>query len=81
MRLRPGTPPLSVIRAVLTRWTSHFLAYRRLLQLQTSIMTMLELDEAAEESQIITGSASAREKATEIISYLKDDHFWSAIKQ
>ncbi|KAI0084021.1 ribonuclease H-like domain-containing protein, partial [Irpex rosettiformis] len=80
-RLKPGLAPLSVIRAVLTRWTSHFLAYRRLLQLQTSIMTLLELDEAAAESQLITGSAVAKAKATEIISHLKDDRFWAAIRR
>ncbi|KAI0082950.1 ribonuclease H-like domain-containing protein [Irpex rosettiformis] len=77
----PGVLPKSVVRAVLTRWTSHFLAYRRLLFLRPYIMTMVQQDSNASESQIITGSSSAKAKAVEIISYLNDDKFWSAVKQ
>ncbi|KAI0090050.1 ribonuclease H-like domain-containing protein, partial [Irpex rosettiformis] len=77
----PGVLPKSVVRAVLTRWTSHFLAYQRLLFLRPYIMTMVQQDSNASESQIITGSSSAKAKAVEIISYLNDDKFWSAVKQ
>ena len=77
----PKNTPLSVVRAVITRWTSHFLAYRRLLRLRPYIMTMILQDECQEKSHIITGTSSAKAKATEIISYLKDDQFWNAIKQ
>ena len=67
--------------AVITRWTSHFLAYRRLLRLRPYIMTMILQDECQEKSHIITGTSLAKAKATEIISYLKDDQFWNAVKQ
>ncbi|KAI0782452.1 hypothetical protein BC629DRAFT_1289429, partial [Irpex lacteus] len=80
-RVNPGAPPLSVVRAVLTRWTSHYLAYRRLLRLQPYLMTMIAQDEAGKESQIITGTAAAKAKAIEIISHLKDSDFWRAIER
>lgn len=80
--LRPGCTPLSIIRAVLTRWTSHYLAYRRLLQLRTSVETMLEEDASSvNESQIITGTSAAQDKAREMVACLKDDMFWMAVKR
>lgn len=81
VRLKPSSPPLTVIRPVLTRWTSHFLAYRRLLELRRSIETIIEEDEDRLDSQLITGTASAKHKAREIMQYLKDDAFWKAVKQ
>ena len=77
----PNVAPLSVIRAVLTRWTSHYLAYRRLIRLRPFIMAMIQQDESATTSQIITGTSSAKAKAVEAISHLKDDKFWSAVIQ
>lgn len=77
--LTPNSPPLTIIRAVITRWTSHFLAYRRLLQLRYIILTMIQHDSMLPESQIITGNAAAKKKAKEIVSYLKDDKFWNAL--
>ncbi len=81
LRINPGSAPLTIIRAVLTRWTSHFLAYRRLLQLRYTIMTMVQQDELLSESQIITGNAAAQGKAREVISYLQRDGFWNALIQ
>jgi hypothetical protein len=80
-RLNPKSPPLTVIRPVLTRWTSRYLAYCRLLQLRTSIQAMLEQDDALCSSQIITGTGSAKVKATETITCLRDEGFWIAIKR
>ncbi|KAI0087465.1 hypothetical protein BDY19DRAFT_893021, partial [Irpex rosettiformis] len=71
----PGVPPKSVMRAVLTRWTSHFLAYQRLVYLCPYIMTMIQQNSGSSESQIITESSSAKAKATEMILYLNDDSF------
>ncbi|KAI0755920.1 hypothetical protein BC629DRAFT_1296537, partial [Irpex lacteus] len=80
-RLDPNGIPLTVIRAVITRWTSHFLAYRRLLDLRYPIMAMLNQDSKLPESQIITGNSKAKAKAREMISYLKDDDFWRALSR
>ncbi|KAI0083543.1 hypothetical protein BDY19DRAFT_900168, partial [Irpex rosettiformis] len=82
-RLNPGSTPLSIIRAVPTRWTSHFLAYRRLVKLRYTIMTAIQQDELlpVSQSQLITGNSVAQAKAKEMISYMKDDRFWNAITQ
>ncbi|KAI0688276.1 hypothetical protein BC835DRAFT_1284976 [Cytidiella melzeri] len=81
LRLKPEATPLSVIRPILTRWTSHYIAFRRLLQLHTSIQTLIEQDEGSDESEIITGTTAAKSKAIEMIAHLKDDSFWIAIKR
>lgn len=81
MRVRPGAVPVTIIRAVLTRWTSHYLAYRCLLELRRSLEVLIEEDEALEENQLITGNTAVQVKATEMIGYLKNDSFWAAIKQ
>ena len=82
-RMNPIATPLTIIRAVLTRWMSHFLAYRHLLQLHYTIMSMIQQDEALprDQSKLITGNSAAKAKAAEIISYLKDDMFWRALSQ
>lgn len=71
----------AVIRAVLTRWTSHFLAYRRLLELQPSLVAIVYADEAREPSQrkIIIGDAKAKAKSRSMIAIIKNPLFWHAI--
>ena len=65
----------AVIRAVLTRWTVHYMAYRRLLELQPFLRSTLP----DQSKQIITGDKDARTKAAAMVEIIKDGSFWHAI--
>ena len=62
-----GNIPSSVIRAVITRWTAHYLAYDRLIALQPALDMVVSNDNARIRSQmgskIITGNTAAKQKA------------------
>ncbi|KIJ08508.1 hypothetical protein PAXINDRAFT_88772 [Paxillus involutus ATCC 200175] len=64
-QLLAGEKICAVIRAVLTCWTAHYLAYRRLLQLRQTLFAI-----------IITGDAKAKAKATKMTELIKDTLFW-----
>ena len=76
LHIRPNHPPLSIIRAVLTRWTAHYLAYSRLLSVRSALETLIAEDEVLAESQIITGDRVARERSTAMVSIVGDSSFW-----
>lgn len=80
-----GQATLSVIRAVLTRWTAHYLAYCRLLELEPSLRLLAQKDAMKDEhdSQLITGDARAKAKAREMVGLIldRDNTFWSAIRR
>jgi hypothetical protein len=67
---------LAVIRAVLTRWTAHYLAFKRLLELRWVLEQMLRDDRGALESQIIIGTSDAKAKARKMFSIIDDSAFW-----
>ncbi|KAH9029946.1 ribonuclease H-like domain-containing protein [Lactarius pseudohatsudake] len=72
---------LAVIRAVLTRWTAHYLAYRRLLEIRLSLQLLVENDEKLERKsqQLLLGDASTRERSRKNISVIKNSAFWHAL--
>lgn len=69
---------LSVIRAVLTRWTAHYLSYQRLLNLRRTLEIMVENDDKLrpQDKIVVNGDRSSRTKATEMVSVIKDPLFW-----
>ena len=71
----------AVIRAVLTRWTAHYQAYKRLLELQPSLQLIVSTEAARPESKkmIVTGDKKAREHATEMLGIITNRTFWRAI--
>src|SRR5882757_1282542 len=71
----------AVIRAVLTRWTMHYQAYRRLRELHTIIIMVVEFDEAKlpKERCIVAGDTKAKAKATEMVKLIKNLSFWDAL--
>lgn len=77
----PSSRVLTVIRAVLTRWTSHYLAYTRLLELRWVLETLVRNDENAPPGQrrLTAGNSAARNKAHEMIVHIKDPFFWCAL--
>lgn len=71
----------AVIRAVLTRWTAHYMAYRRLLELQHFLTSLVYTEDTLPEhsKQIVTGDRDAKTKATAMVKIIKDPMFWHAI--
>lgn len=71
----------AIIRAVLTRWTMHYQAYRRLRELRTVIATVV-LDNGhlpVGERRVITGDARARAKANEMVNLVNNGRFWDSL--
>lgn len=78
----PGNKNIkAVIRAVLTRWTMHYQAFRRLGELHTVIVMVVEDDEKrpAKERNIVTGDTRVKAKAAEMIKLIKNPMFWHAL--
>ncbi|KAJ3824934.1 ribonuclease H-like domain-containing protein [Lentinula raphanica] len=72
----------AVIRAVLTRWTAHYLAFVRLIELREKLLELVYRDAAQpdEKKRIMkTGNAQAQKKAVEMISLIKNEAFWEAL--
>lgn len=71
----------TVIRAVLTRWTMHYQSYRRLRELHTVVIMVVDLDENRHEPQrlVITGDAKAKAKARAMVRLIRDQNFWHAL--
>ena len=78
---KTGSGVKAVIRAVLTRWTMHYQAYRRLRELQAIFVIVIEADEkrSLKERQVITGDTRAKAKATEMVKLIKNPKFWDAL--
>ncbi|KDQ23516.1 hypothetical protein PLEOSDRAFT_1049064, partial [Pleurotus ostreatus PC15] len=78
---RAGQTALSVIRAVLTRWTAHYLAYRRLLELGPALRAMTSDDAmlSSNEKRLITGDRASRTKAREMVAIIDTPGFWQSL--
>ncbi|KAH8107176.1 hypothetical protein BXZ70DRAFT_885183, partial [Cristinia sonorae] len=74
-----GTTPLTILRAVLTRWTSHLRAYQRLLAVRSSLVAMVSTEEArpATGRLILVGDGKAR--AESMFEIIKDNVFWQSL--
>ncbi|KAG1719464.1 uncharacterized protein EDB91DRAFT_1065639 [Suillus paluster] len=67
---------LTVLRAVLTHWMSHYLAYRRLLELRPALKLLVTKHEA---HLISGGDACSRRKTQTAIVTIKNAMFWHAL--
>ncbi|KAI5980380.1 hypothetical protein EDC04DRAFT_2596878 [Pisolithus marmoratus] len=69
---------LTVTHAVLTRWMSHYLAMRRLMELKAtlSVMADQELSRPEVQQRIMTGDARSKQKAEKMLRVIKDPTFW-----
>ncbi|KAF8578694.1 hypothetical protein K439DRAFT_1648725 [Ramaria rubella] len=76
-----SAPTLTVIRAVLTRWTCHYLAYHRLLDLRLSLQTLVDNDERLPtgKRQPVLGDRDAQAKSHINIAIIKSSTFWHAL--
>ncbi|KAF9782369.1 hypothetical protein BJ322DRAFT_1009694 [Thelephora terrestris] len=71
----------AVIRAVLTRWTAHYQAYARLLDLHSVLVMVVDMDSRRPEKErcVIAGDAKARKKAKDMVMLIKDNNFWMSL--
>ncbi|KIK99948.1 hypothetical protein PAXRUDRAFT_95838, partial [Paxillus rubicundulus Ve08.2h10] len=60
--------------AVLTRWMSHYLALRQLMELKSPLTVMAEQEFT--ERKIITGEVKSRVKAEKMLKLIKNPTFW-----
>lgn len=71
---------LTVIRAVLTRWTAHYLAYRRLLELHKILLVVVMNDKLlGRNSRLISGDKKSKARARRMIAVIEDPVFWHAL--
>jgi hypothetical protein len=68
---------LAIIRAVLTRWTAHYQAYKCLLELKATLQMLVSAEAARPESKkmIITGDKKAKDHATEMLNVIMNSTF------
>lgn len=83
VQVQSGRQPLTVIRAVLTRWMAHYLAFKRLLELQHPLQALVTHDAIAPADQhylIPPGSTTAnKKKAHEMIAVIRNASFWHSL--
>ncbi|KAJ7459620.1 hypothetical protein B0H11DRAFT_1736953, partial [Mycena galericulata] len=71
-----GERALAIIRAVITRWTAHYQAFRRLQQVQSALTAL-----PPNERNFVRGDRKAREKCLAMVAIVRDASFWTAISQ
>ena len=78
-----GKTAVTVIRAVKTRWTSHYLAIKRLLELQSALKTILAEDELRGVSTFMAGlkKKESKIKARRMIALMQDGTFWHSLNR
>ncbi len=74
-------PPVSVLRIILTRWTAHFLAYCRLLELRQTLQVIATQEENRPDDQklIIKGNRETKERARKMMKLIQNPVFWYSI--
>lgn len=57
------------------------MAYKRLLELQPSLSSIVYADDARppNQKQVVTGDAKAKAKARQMVAIIKDSLFWHAL--
>ena len=83
IQIQSGRLALAVIRAVITRWTAHYLAFRRLLELQHPLQALVARDAMALPDQQIlnpsSGTAANKRKAQEMKAIIQNSGFWHSL--
>ncbi|KAI0349577.1 hypothetical protein OH77DRAFT_1414734 [Trametes cingulata] len=67
-------PAKTVIRGVATRWTSHYLAYRRLLELHKVLLLL-----ADDPRLFLSGNEESHEKTRSMLAIIRNPLFWHAL--
>ncbi|KDQ10782.1 hypothetical protein BOTBODRAFT_177857 [Botryobasidium botryosum FD-172 SS1] len=67
---------MAIIRAIITRWTAHYLAFARLLETRYALNRIVSDDVAWDKSQLVSGKAAVKEHASEAIAIISSPSFW-----
>ncbi|KAJ3899457.1 hypothetical protein F5879DRAFT_810857, partial [Lentinula edodes] len=78
-QLEARQPVVTIIQAVLTRWTSHYLAFRCLLDIHSTLNYLVTKDQMLPESQLITGDTKAKAKAQTMVRLIQNSDCWKAL--
>lgn len=83
MQIENGRSIVSIIRAVLTRWTAHYLAYCRLLEVKLTLQALALQDSMrpVNDKLLTTGDKKAKAKATAMVKIINNPNFWTAIER
>jgi len=83
IQIQNGRPAVAVLRAVLTRWTAHYLAFKHLLDLQHPLQALVNHDTMAPTDQHILSppglTAANKKKAREMTAIIEDASFWHSL--
>jgi hypothetical protein len=82
-QLKSGKQARILIRAVLTRWTAHYLAFSHLLELQYPLQALVTCDAmAAPNEQILipsSGTSASKKKAAQMVNLIESGAFWHVL--
>ena len=72
---------LTILRAMLTQWTSHLQAYECLNIVWCNLVSIAYQDEAQspQDKLIVTGDARAKAKSQEMLNLIKNQVFWHSL--
>jgi hypothetical protein len=72
---------LTILRAMLTRWTSHLRAYERLNLVRRNLVSIAYQDKAwsPQDKLIVTSDARAKAKSQEMLNLIKNEVFWHSL--
>ena len=73
----PLAKVLSVIRAVITRWTAYYMAYHQLLEL----MLVLQMLVKTHRERVLAGNTATHRKAKEMIKVIENPVFWHSLQR
>ncbi|KAF7974572.1 hypothetical protein HWV62_11944 [Athelia sp. TMB] len=82
IRDKLGLSPLSVLWAVITRWTAHYLAFRRLLELEPSLRAVISKDDMQQnpaKKAVVIGDAKPKRRARRMVKIIQNPLFWHGI--
>ncbi|KAJ7111680.1 hypothetical protein C8R44DRAFT_882747 [Mycena epipterygia] len=83
MQVENGRSAVSIIRAVLTSWTAHYLAYCRLLEVKLTLQALALQDSMRPTNNklLTTGDKKAKAKAVTMVKIINNHNFWSVIER
>lgn len=77
-----GLRATTIIRAVITRWTSHLQAFKQLKSLQDVLLTIISTDASrAPQDRLFlgVGKKNTRDKSAEAERIIQDPFFWNGL--
>jgi hypothetical protein len=85
VQLKSGKQARTVIHAVLTRWTAHYLVFSRLLKLQYPLKALVTRNAMVMPNEQIlipsSGTSASKKKAAQMVNLIESGAFWHVLAQ